>query len=266
MSTQVQAGRTALVLAAALVMFLRPGRAPAAIEDIFNPLDRPLDRLDRGEPPALRLAMWGRGFGGGWGGGYGGGYGGYGGGYRGFGGGYGGGMPYGGYQAPQPAYPSYPPPQQYGGYPPPEYGAAPQMYQQYQRPYAYPQQGQNPQQAAGAMTECQTWASEQTGYHPMAPGAPQGGGGQGGMGRAAFQGGAEGAALGAIGGSFGGHAGRGAEEGAAIGGLFNLLRRREQMQAEQQQQQQEQQAQTMASAAYSRALESCLTGRGYNVR
>ena len=88
--------------------------------------------------------------------------------------------PGGGYGSPggsAPAPPAYPPAgygapaPQYapGGYGPP--GSPPQGYAPpaYQPPYAYPPPGQNPQQAAAAQMQCQSWASAQSGFNPNAP-------------------------------------------------------------------------------------------------
>lgn len=214
-----------------------------------------------------------------------GGYGGwYGGGYGGYGGWYGGrgmypayrgdlgavgpryGYPYPGYASPGYGYAARP----YvpGGYPSPAYSAPPpEAVPPYRGPYAYPPQGHGSEQTGGTMTECQSWASAQTGYHPLAPAAGQvGGGRQGGLVGSLLRGGARGGALGSVGGAIGGDAGKGAAMGAAVGGLFSLMRRREQIAAQQQQERQEQEAQRTASAAYARALESCLTAHGYSVR
>jgi hypothetical protein len=36
-------------------------------------------------------------------------------------------------------------------------------------PYAYPQKGQSPQQVAADQSQCATWATQQTGNNPSAP-------------------------------------------------------------------------------------------------
>jgi Glycine-zipper domain len=178
------------------------------------------------------------------------------------------------YGYPRPAYPSYPP-GGYGGpgpmYPPagyasPGYPAASNPSATYQQPQAYPQQGQSPQQTAGDFSACQTWAHEQTGYNPNAvaagaagaPGSQEGGG--------LLAGGARGAAAGAVGGAIGGDPGKGAEIGAAMGGLMGLLRRREERQRQEEQAQAASQAAIQQGAAYNRALDACMTTRGYTVR
>jgi len=87
--------------------------------------------------------------------------------------------------------------------------------------YMYPQRGQSPQQQARDQSDCQAWASQQTGYNPMmaqAPpptaAAPQGG---------VVRGGARGAAVGAVGGAIGGAPGVGAAAGAAGGAVWSVL-------------------------------------------
>jgi len=175
---------------------------------------------------------------------------------------------YGGY--PRPAYPPYA--GSYGAPAPayPGYGAAaygqPLAPPPYQQPYAYPQRGQSPQQSSDEFRACQTWASTQTGFNPAAPTATASALPGPSAGAGLVRGGARGAALGAVGGAIGGDAGKGAAIGAAVGGLFSLMRRREEQRAFEQQQQAEVQATVQKSDAYNRALDACMSARGYTVR
>jgi hypothetical protein len=75
-----------------------------------------------------------------------------------------------------------------------------------------------------------------------------------------------GAAVGAVGGAIGGDAGKGAAIGAAVGGLFSLMRRRHEQQAMEQEQQVAAQTSIQKADAYNRALDACMSGRGYTVR
>lgn len=177
------------------------------------------------------------------------------------------------YGAPPAPYPSpaaggYAMPGGYGappGSPPPGYGQ-PAAAPPYQQPYAYPQRGQSPEQTSDEFRACQTWAATQTGYNPGAPTAaaatPQGPS----AGASLVRGGARGAAVGAVGGAIGGDAGQGAAIGAAVGGMFSLMRRREEQHALQQQEQSAAQVTIQKADAYNRALDACMSGRGYSVR
>jgi Glycine-zipper domain len=166
----------------------------------------------------------------------------------------------GGYGAPPPAYPH--PGYGYGvaGYSQP---AAPPPYQQ---PYAYPQRGQSPEQSSDEFRACQTWASTQTGYNPSAPAATAAAPQTASAGASLVRGGARGAAVGAVGGAIGGDAGKGAAVGAAVGGMFSLMRRREEQQALEREEQAAAQGTIQKADAYNRALDACMSGRGYTVR
>jgi hypothetical protein len=155
-----------------------------------------------------------------------------------------------------------------------------------QQIFMYPAQGQSKERQERDRYECNTWATEQTGFNPMQPppssaayepppppAEPQGGGL---FQRGLLGGGLGGAALGAAGGAIGGNAGEGAAIGAAAGGLFGMFRRREQERQEMQQQtayyqraaamrQQENAAAAAGRQAYTRAMKACLQGRGYSV-
>ena len=136
--------------------------------------------------------------------------------------------------------------------------------------FVFPSQGQSQDQMQRDKVECQIWATQQTGFNPMATPtasappppreAPQGG---------LFRGAARGAALGAVGGAIAGDAGRGAAIGASTGALLGGMRRSDQVRREQQAQNQwaQQQAAEQAQARdrFNRAWKACLTGKGYTV-
>ena len=136
--------------------------------------------------------------------------------------------------------------------------------------FVFPSQGQSQDQMQRDKVECQIWATQQTGFNPMATPtasapppaaeAPQGG---------LFRGAARGAALGAVGGAIAGDAGRGAAIGASTGALFGGMRRSDQVRREDEAQRQwaQQQAaeQSQARDRFNRAWKACLTGKGYTV-
>lgn len=134
-----------------------------------------------------------------------------------------------------------------------------------QEPFVYPAQGQGAAKMATDKAECQAWATQQTGFDPlaaaMAPTSPSNQPQQGG----ALRGGARGAAGGAAIGAIAGDAGKGAEIGAAAGGLLGGARRRHQQQAAEQAQAGQAQAQSQKLNTYLRAYGACLKGRGYTV-
>jgi len=156
--------------------------------------------------------------------------------------------------------------------------------------YAYPNAGQDAQQQARDSSECQQWATGQTGFRPGEPLYVQGGGhgtpppGQSGVfGRGEYgQGGGvgdagKGAAMGALGGAIAGNAGKGAAIGA-LSGLFIGGVKRSNQQAEYdewqrqqayQQQQQEQAARAQyqqRQSAWNRAFGACMSARSYTVQ
>jgi len=144
-------------------------------------------------------------------------------------GGYGG---QGGYGAPE-GYPS-------SGYPPPGYAQPPP----YQPPYAYPSQGQSPQQVTTDQSECGTWATQQSGYNPSQPGT------------AAWAASSGSGPLGTL------------NIGQRFPGLFGGIQRREERREARRERWYEDN-QTYAGQqqnSYNRALDSCLTARGYTVR
>jgi len=134
--------------------------------------------------------------------------------------------------------------------------------------FIYPTKDQSPAQQVRDKSECRTWATRQSGFDPHQPPMastpppmrqrPRGG---------LVRGGARGAALGAVGGAIAGDAGKGAAAGAAMGGMVGLMRRNDQIRDEQyahQQWAQQNAAQYQQSrSTWMRALNACLTGRGY---
>jgi hypothetical protein len=141
-----------------------------------------------------------------------------------------------GYATPPGGYGAAPPGQ---GYPPPGYGSpgypapsyAPPAYQP---PYAYPQQGQNPQQATSDQSECGSWASQQTGFNPTAPAGSWAGGSVAGTGGPV--------------------------------GLFGGIQRREERREFRRERWEGQTAADFRQDGYGRALDACLSARGYAVR
>jgi len=162
-------------------------------------------------------------------------------------------------EAPPPR-PRPPPPPAYAG-PPPNTTV-----------YAYPQQGQSPDQQSKDRYECSMWAVHQTGFDPSAPNVPA-------QYRVVASGPppGTGTAIGAIAGAVLGAAispgwDRGA--GAVFGGLTGAMigsatdASRAQQNAYEMNVQDRQQAAAMEHKAsdYRRALSACLGGRGYSVK
>lgn len=130
--------------------------------------------------------------------------------------------------------------------------------------FIYPNKGQSQDQQEKDKYECQTWATQQTGYDPMNSGsAPPT---QQTQTPGAFGGAARGAALGAVGGAIGGDAGKGAAIGAATGALFGGMRRRDEQRQDQQTQANYQAQKSANRSEWDRALKACLSGRGYTVQ
>ena len=138
--------------------------------------------------------------------------------------------PPGGYSAPAGPAPGYPP----AGYAPSGDPALSVPPPAYQPPYAYPQRGQNPQQATTDQSECGAWASQQTGFDPNAPVGPS------------PQAGAAGA--------------------SSPSGVLGGIQRREERRDLRRQQFAGQSAAGFQQDGYIRALNACLTARGYTVR
>jgi len=138
--------------------------------------------------------------------------------------------------------------------------------------YAYPQNGQSPDQQSRDRYECSLWAVHQTGFDPSAPSVPP-------QYRVVASGPppGTGTAVGAIAGAVIGAAisprwDRGA--GAVFGGLTGAMigsasdaQRAQQNQVEASEQEQAQAAAMSQKATeYRRALSACLAGRGYSVK
>lgn len=134
----------------------------------------------------------------------------------------------------------------------------------------YPAQGQSDDQMAMDKFECQRWATQQTGFNPLAtPRAntppPAAEAPVGGVGRGALRGAAGGALVGAV----TGNTRRGAAIGAGSGGLLGGMRRSDQRSREQAAVDNWQQNEATRISAerneFNRAFRACLTGRGYTV-
>ena len=107
-------------------------------------------------------------------------------------------------------------------------------------PYAYPQKGQSPQQVTADQTQCAAWATQQTGHNPSAP--------------------ATATPVTAT------------SPGESVG-LFGGVTRRNERRETRWEHRGWDQASSSASAqnpqqtdAYNRALDACLSARGYTVR
>lgn len=129
--------------------------------------------------------------------------------------------------------------------------------------YVYPAQGQSQEQQATDKGACMQFATQQTGFDPMAtPTAtspePQQ---QGGAARGAIGGALLGTAIGAI----AGDTGEGAAIGAVSGGLFGGMRRNKSRNQQEQWAQQQAAQQQAGRDNFNRAYAACLQGRGYTV-
>lgn len=136
-----------------------------------------------------------------------------------------------GYPAPSGPAPGYPPAASYAPSGDPAPSVPPPAYQP---PYAYPQRGQNPQQAATDQSDCGAWASQQTGFNPNAPA--------------------------------GSSAGTGVASTSSPPGVFGGIQRRDERRDLRRQQLAGQSAAGSQQDGYMRALNACLTARGYTVR
>jgi hypothetical protein len=137
--------------------------------------------------------------------------------------------------------------------------------------FIYPNKNQSAAQQEKDKSECRTWATQQTGFDPMQPPTastppPMGQAPQGGLVRGAGRG----AALGVVGGAIGGNAGKGAAMGAAMGGMAGVMRRNDHRRQEQYAHNQWVNQNTaqyeQKRSTWTRALNACLTGRGYTVQ
>ena len=132
-----------------------------------------------------------------------------------------------------------------------------------QQQFIYPDRGQSPAQQDQDKYQCSQWATQQTGFNPTVPppvpqaSAPPPPG--------MFGGAFRGAAVGAIGGAIGGNAGKGAAIGSVVGGLFGGIRRNRWAQEQEYNADQQTSAYMAQRSNYFRAMDACLTGRGYTV-
>lgn len=137
--------------------------------------------------------------------------------------------------------------------------------------FIYPNKNQSAVQQERDKSECRSWANQQTGFDPAqrptasspppTTQAPKGG---------LVRGASRGVALGAIGGAISGNAGKGAAMGAAMGGMTGVMRRNDQRREEEysrsQWASQNAAEYEQKRSTWTRALNACLTGRGYTVQ
>ena len=137
--------------------------------------------------------------------------------------------------------------------------------------FVYPTKNQSAEQQERDKSECRSWATQQSGFDPAQrptastppprKQAPKGG---------LVQGAARGVALGAVGGAIGGNAGKGAAMGAALGGMGGVMRRNDQVREERYAHDQWASENTalyeQKRSNWTRAVNACLTGRGYTVQ
>jgi len=112
--------------------------------------------------------------------------------------------------------------------------------------YAYPAQGQTPQQQSKDTSECQAWAGQQTGWDPATSTAK-------GAGIGLAIGALGGAALGAATGAAVGRAGTGAAIGAAAGGIGGAAYGGTSQYSK-------------GQAGYDQAFGACMSGKGYTTK
>lgn len=136
-----------------------------------------------------------------------------------------------------------------------------------QQPIYYPAKGQSQQKQSSDMSQCEGWATQNTGVNPAVvaqnaanqqPVPPPSG--------QRLRGAAGGAATGAAIGAIAGDAGKGAAAGAIVGTVAGGARRRQQVASAQQQQQATQQQASQQMSTWQRALTACMTGRGYTAQ
>lgn len=134
----------------------------------------------------------------------------------------------------------------------------------------YPSKGQSQEQMDKDKFECQRWATQQTGFDPLATPrastpAPAAEEPVGGVGRGALRGAAGGALVGAIAGDTGRGAAIGAGSGALIGGLRRSDQRAREQAAQDNWAHQEASRISHERNEFNRAFATCLQGRGYTV-
>ena len=121
--------------------------------------------------------------------------------------------------------------------------------------FVYPEQGQAPEQQQQDELQCQSWATQRTGFNPMDAPA-QGGSVAGSAARTGLAGAAIGAAVGGV---TGRSASKGALGGAAAGGMIGGMSTNSRNRNTRQNQQ-------AHRNEFMRAYTACLEGRGYSVR
>ena len=146
-------------------------------------------------------------------------------------------------------------------------GAAPAPAAAPSAPVIYPAKGQSPEKQQKDKTECYAWATQQTGYDPVAEAQAQQGQAapaQKGEARSAVppRVRAAGAAIGAV----AGDAGKGAAVGATAGGVGGGAKKKKEAAAQQQAASEQQAAAAQRLAGYQKAFGACMEGRGYTVK
>jgi hypothetical protein len=130
--------------------------------------------------------------------------------------------------------------------------------------YVYPAKGQTPEQQKKDESSCHTWAVEQSKFDPSAPPPPPPAAAPTTATGATPGAGARGAARGAVVGEIvADDAGAGAAAGAVAA---RGASRRQNSAQKQQATSQQQQAASAGQAAYGKARQACLEGRGYSVK
>lgn len=134
----------------------------------------------------------------------------------------------------------------------------------------YPAKGQSDDQMAKDKFECQRWATQQSGFDPLAtprtstpPPAREEP--VGGVGRGAVGGAVGGALIGALAGNTKKGAAIGAGSGALLGGMRRSDQRHREDQARKNWERQEVARYSQQRNDFDRAYTACLTGRGYSV-
>lgn len=132
--------------------------------------------------------------------------------------------------------------------------------------YVFPAKNQTPQQQEKDMSDCYTWAVQQSGYDPVNPTTVEAKQVQQGPDGAAVGGAVGGAAVGAAIGAISGDAGKGAAIGAVSGAVLgrrrgNMVKASEQGQANKQ----AAAANQSLEDGFKKAFTVCLEGKGYTV-
>jgi len=139
-----------------------------------------------------------------------------------------------------------------------------------QQMYIYPNKGQSESQKNKDMSQCNTWAINQTGFDPAAPYYPSGSGPrQPSRKDGIFESTAKGAILGTVIGAIAGNTGKGAAIGASSGAIVGGFNKYDEKKEKEHYQKQYNEQQSREYAAkkgnYDRAYKTCLEGRGYTV-